>query len=243
MSIMNSFAQVVSKRGFQTTVGYDLSTACDAAASKTEVDSLIFQSHYDCGALLSSELVSFITSELCVPLEEIHEHAAWNCWDNQKVTLIAFRPRRGNSMLRGVVLAPGESCKCYERFVPLSRGNPYRDFFYNVSYEAIAYLSRMGARKIGMTHLSRSGHFHQDIATCNVEALTHFCDEATRPILDLFAFIGCCIQVEHLDGIHRLDAERAESRHQSITVRERHLDGEVTHIDISWPLRATTTFG
>ncbi|MBU6401532.1 MAG: hypothetical protein KGS61_14540 [Verrucomicrobia bacterium] len=137
-----------------------------------------------------------------------------------------------------MILAPSETSKCYIPLALQVGGRPHRDFYYNVTYEAIALASkRWKARKLGICHLSASRRFHTDIATCNAEALAHFCDEATEPLIDSFAFVGCCITKAHLDGILRLNPEGELTRHRPIaTVTEERPDGVVlVHLDWNRP--------
>lgn len=97
------------------------------------------------------------------------------------------------------------NARCYQKFAVPIHGRPYRDFYYNVTYEAIAFVcGKWGAKKLGISHLSASGHYHQDIATCHAEALAHFCDENPDIAPESFIFCGCCIGVEHLKGIQQL---------------------------------------
>jgi hypothetical protein len=114
-------------------------------------------------------------------------------------------------------------------------GLPYRDFYYNVTYEAIAYASQnWGAHRIAISHLSGCGSFHEDIATCNAEALAHYCDAAEGAI-DSFIFLGDCdIDLEHLAGIHRLNAEARTGRHRPISTEVERRDGyDLVHLDWS----------
>jgi hypothetical protein len=174
----------------------------------------------------------FLSADLDVPIKEIKRHADWNRFENPKVTLVAIASRRKGSCLRGVILAASETSECYKRFAIPAYGRPFRDFYYNVTYEAVAYASeKWDARHLAISHLSGSGRFHEDIATCNGEALAHYCD--TRPmVIDSFSFVGCCIAQEHLTGISRLNPEGKASVHRPITTQVEVRDGYcLVHLD------------
>lgn len=145
--------------------------------------------------------------------------ARWNQSQNEKVTLLALASCRPESLLRGVILAPGANCKSYQSYARSYDPRPNRDYYYNISYEAIAYASRKwGARKFSITHLCSGGQFHPDMATCNAEALAHFCEASQGFEPTSFTFCGCCISVDHLMGIRALNSEGNPSGHRPINV-------------------------
>ena len=111
-------------------------------------------------------------------------------------------------------------------------GRPYRDFYYNVTYESIALAcGRWGARRLAISHLSGSGAFHEDIATCNAEALAHYCDATPTSVIESFMFVGCCIEMSHLTGIARLNAEHGTGSHCPISTEIEYRDGhEIVHL-------------
>lgn len=161
----------------------------------------------------------FLASEIGVPEDEIKQLADWNRFENSRVTLAILPSRRKGSRLRGVILAPSQTSKCYQPFAARAFGLPYRDFYYNVTYEAIAYASqKLSAHRIAISHLSGCGSFHEDIATCNAEALAHYCDSSANAI-ESFTFISDCdIALEHLAGIRRLNAEGQTGQHRPISI-------------------------
>ena len=90
---------------------------------------------------------------------------------------------------------------------------------YNVSYEAISFLCKtLGARKIGISHLSGSGRFHKDMATCHTEALSHFCHEFPDFAPESFLFCGCCIEEKHFLGAQTLVRSGIENTHHPIKI-------------------------
>jgi hypothetical protein len=178
-----------------------------------------------------------ISRELGVPEEEIKQLAAWNHFENRRVTAIAISsrwPRDGVPGLRGVILAPAESSECYRQFAEPYFGKPYRDFYYNVTYESLFFAtSRWGSRLPALSHLSASGRFHRDVAACNIEALDHLCDSRPGTVGSL-TFLGCCIDESHVrSGIETVDAEKGTSVHRPITVQAEQ-NGQITLLHLQW---------
>jgi hypothetical protein len=213
-------------------VNYDFTTRYEALARDGHADALIFASEDGFTPLGLGK--RFFCPDLGVPARELSEVAAQNCAQREQITLIAIAPRRQGGLLRGVVLCPGEGSASYARFATPRYGRPYRDFYYNVTYEAIKYAcTRWRARNIAISHLSQSGRFHEDIATCNSEALAHFCDENPANAPESFAFVGCCMTVAHLAGIQRLNAEGSKTRHHAIRVDTESGD-QYDFLHLSW---------
>ena len=177
----------------------------------------------------------FLSSDLDIPEGEIRKLADWNRFENPRVTLVALASRRKTSHLRGVILAPSQRSECYQPFAARTFGRPHRDFYYNVTYEAIAYASRnWGAHRIAISHLSGCGNFHEDIATCNAEALAHYCDLAEGAI-DSFIFLSDGeIDLVHLAGIQYLNIEGETGQHRPSSIETERRKGHVlVHLDWS----------
>lgn len=159
----------------------------------------------------------YLSEGLDVPTEEIKRLADWNRFDNERVTLVAIRSRREDSSLKGLILAPGDTSRCYSAFATPLYGRPHRDFYYNVTHEAVAHAATgWDARKVGITHLSACHRFHSDVATCNAEAASQFGGDGVRGIESL-VFFGCCISGEALQGIQRLTEPVTDGVHRPIT--------------------------
>jgi hypothetical protein len=229
---VNRLAELRSRNGCTTFLGYDLNASFDELVRQGYVDCYIVSSEDGFSPLGAAR--SFFSSELGIAEGKIRELADWNRFSNANISLIGLSNQNPSSTLRGIVLAAGESSQCYKQFNTVDFGQPYRDFYYNVAYESIAYAANvLGARKLAMSHLSSSGRFHEDIATCVAEALAHFCDDAETSKIDSFVFVGCCIQQAHLYGIQRLNAQGNVSRHREIQKVRSTRDGFPV-INIDW---------
>ncbi len=228
---MGLLAEMESQHGVRTTVGFG-EDGLKSLARAGRIDAFIVATEDGFSPLGSTR--SFLSSDLGIPEREISYLADWNRFKNQRVSLIALQSRRSGSHLRGVILAASETSASYERFATPRFGRPYRDFYYNVTYEAIAYASKIwGAQHLALSHLSGSGTFHEDIATCNAEALAHYCD--ANPLADVksFMFVECCIDQNHLSGISRLNAEARTGKHHPILVETEQHEGYVL-VHLAW---------
>ena len=212
---MNQIAELRSKKGTATLVGYDFSSSLEELVQQGHIDCCIVSTEDGFSPLGASR--KFFSSELGIDEDDISRLADWNRFTNSEISLVGLPSQRTTSNLKGVVLAASETSKCYEQFAPAFHGRPYKDFYYNVAYESIAYSTKvLGAERIAMAHLSGSSHFHEDIATCIAEALAHFCDIADNPNISSFLFVGCCIDPNDLSGIQRLNLEGDVTRHRDI---------------------------
>ncbi|MBU6402501.1 MAG: hypothetical protein KGS61_19445, partial [Verrucomicrobia bacterium] len=133
---INWFTTLVSKSGFSTKIGDDFVTAFSDLAQSGEVDAFIVATEDGFSPLGAAR--GFFADDLGRRETDIAELANWNRFQNERVTLVGLDSRRSGSRLRGIILAPSETSKCYERFAVPVHGRPYRDFYYNVTFEAIA---------------------------------------------------------------------------------------------------------
>jgi hypothetical protein len=227
------FAELRSDRGHRTMIGYDFQAFFKELAERGDCDACIVSTEEGFSPLGASR--DFFERDLGISYEhEIKLLANWNRSDNERVTLVTLVSRRAGSLLRGIILAPGSNTRSYEPFARSYDPRPNRDFYYNVSYEAIAFAcAQWGARKLAISHLSSSGHYHEDIATCHAEALAHYCDEHPEAAPESFVFCGCCIRPEHLQGIGRLNAEGKTGKHRPIRVETEARDG-ATLLHLDW---------
>ncbi len=227
------FSVLQSNHGHNTTIGYDFQAHFQELAERGEADAVIVSTEDGFSALGLSR--RFFEGDLGISENEIHSLANWNRFDNEQITLIALASRKSESLLRGIILAPGNNTRSYSPFVRSYDPRPNRDFYYNISYEAIAHVCQQwGARKLAISHLAGSGNYHEDIATGHAEALAHFCDAEPKAAPESFIFCGCCISVDDLNGIRALNAEGEMTAHQSILVATE-TKGQATMLHLDWP--------
>ena len=213
----HKLAELRSSGHTSTQVGYDFSTVFEGLVRRGEADVAIVSTEDGYSPLGISR--QFFETQLGVSAsEEIQPLASWNRSHNERVTLVAIPSQHPTSPLRGIILAPGSNTRSYERFAS-SYGRPHRDFYYNITYEAIAYAClKWQCKKLAISHLCGSGKFHSSMAICHAEALGHFCDEHPSAAPESFVFCGCCIDPSELSDIQILNAESGTTRHRPIKV-------------------------
>ncbi len=230
--MFTKFAELKSSSGMSTNLGYDFRVFFEGLAKRGEADVAIASTEDGFSPLGASR--HFFEDDLHVSYEkEIRPLANWNLTENNRVTLVAIQTRNSQGILRGLVLAPGNNTVSYNPFGN-AYGQPHRSYYYNVAYEAVAFVCRnWGAKKIGISHLSGSGAFHEDMATCQAEALAHFCDLDPLSAPESFVYCGCCITLDHLKGIRRLNAEAGQTHHIEIQVETEIVPG-ATLLHLNW---------
>jgi hypothetical protein len=171
----------------------------------------------------------------------ISSFADWARFTDPDVTLICIPSLNLESSIKGLILLPYEGSRCYEQFAQPKYGKPYRDFFYNVTWEGMYFAyTVLGARKFAISHLSctkylREG-FRMDVTRSQIDALVHFCDE--------FRGISEIIFWDDFEGnypIHALTYMRPEEflgQHREIQRLYEHRMG-VTFISLFWPVPST----
>ncbi|MCX7140804.1 MAG: hypothetical protein NT123_06845, partial [Proteobacteria bacterium] len=117
-------------------------------------------------------------------------------------------------------------------------------FMYNVTYEAIAHAyTKWGARRIGITHFSRSkygGKYRNDVTTCQVEAIGHFCTEHSG--------VECLTFVDDSEGNCPLEIVKGFNSlpdpgfHRTISTKVIELWG-IDFIDLDWAHASELTAG
>ena len=165
-----------------------------------QVDALLSTAE---GGIVGPMPTSLLSDELGIPEGELYKWAN-RISEDRELTLVALRSRVASSRLKGVLLLPFERAESYQILVkPEHRGTPYRDFFYNVTYEAIAYASQhWGASRLALNHLYVCHQpFHVDIALCQCEALIHMVDESPSAVVRSMCFLGCAhVQAKTFEG-------------------------------------------
>lgn len=225
ISVLNSINSA------QTVIGYAPGMLFEDLAKKGEADIAIVSTEEGFSPLGGSRY--FLESDLGISYDKvIRPIADWNRFENERVTLIVFPSQNPESLLKGVILAPGENCKSYSAFCSPYSKKPHRDYYYNVCYESIHFACRvLHAKKIAISHLSSSNKFHEDMTTCQVEALTHFCNANKCYEPESFTYCFCCIDQKHLQGIRKIESFIHE-KHRSIkTEIETIVMATLIHID------------
>lgn len=118
-----------------------------------------------------------IKNSLGIAEDEIRKLCYENLYANGKATLMLLHSRNPNSKLRAVVLVPTQHCLAYEELATAFYGNPYRDFYYNIIYEALRLLGDIECKEIAIAGLSGfCGYNSTDpiIGKCVVEAVAHY---------------------------------------------------------------------
>lgn len=164
--------------------------------------------------------------------------ADWARYTDPDVTLIGIPSQNLESPIKGLILLPYEGSRCYKQFAQPKYGKPYRDFFYNVTWEGMYFAyTVLGARKFAISHLSctkylREG-FRMDITRSQIDALLHFCDE--------FRGISEIIFWDDFAGNYPIEAltwmkpEEFLSKHRQIQrIYERRMG--VEFISLFWPV-------
>ncbi len=165
--------------------------------------------------------VKFLSQELGISTREIIQ------WANEissraDVTMVALRSRKQGGKLRGAILVPFGTADCCKTLVaPENRGLPWRDLYYNITFESIVYACRnWQATKLVTNHLSGCGQeCHPLIAACQCEALAHFAQDATFTGLERFGFLGCgCGTIKCNSFSDLSQAVGSTGRHRTIDV-------------------------
>jgi hypothetical protein len=223
-------AMLQSRDGFRTAINFD-GGALPPLVRNGSVDAYIVSVEDGFSPLGHNR--RFLASALGRAESQIRSLAYWNRFENDSVSLVGLPAETANALLRGVILCPSETSVCYASLAQPFFGKPYRDFYYRVTHAAISHaVEVMGARRLAISHLSGSGNFHADIATCNAEALAHYCD-ANPGRIDSFTFLGCCIEAEHLAGIRRLNAEGGLTRFLPFAKSVEQCDGHtLIHLEV-----------
>ncbi len=163
--------------------------------------------------------------------------ADWNRFKNTDVTLIAIPSETQHSHLKGLILAPYGGSECYRQYAGWDYGTPrpYRDFIYNVTYEAIAHAYKtFGARRIALTHCSRNKYmtgYHRDLTTCQVEAIVHFCN--LHRDMHSFTFLDEHPGNQPLQIVQEFNAMTDVGIHRGINTR-RVIFAGISFVNLDW---------
>ena len=216
-----------------TCIGFDFTSSLKELATSGLTDVAILSPEDGFSPLGASK--NFIESDLGISYDnEIRKISEQDCWHGEKINLLAIPSKKPDSLLKGIILAPGSNCDCYRPFVRSSYSKPARDFYYNVSYEAFLFAClEWGAKNLAISHLCGSNKFHKDIANCHIEALSHFCYEHPQESPNSFIFWGCCINKQDLSEIRSIREVANNTPHRLIDVTSKIRDGN-TIISLDW---------
>ena len=169
-------------------------------------------------AMAQRNLVKYVLDGFPEDLERnISSLADW-CRSNSDVTFVAIPSNNSKGQLKGLILAPYDSCNCYKKFSVREFIKPYRDFMYNVSYETINYAHKhWGVKDIAITHLSRckiSGEYDSDTTTCQLEAALHYTNENSG--LNSLTFLDEHIGNTPISLLDRLIRTEPKTKHRPI---------------------------
>jgi len=224
--------------GAKTQIRFDFDAMFETLVERRDVDLAIVSTEDGFSPLGASG--SFFEQDLGLSYsEDISRIARWNLEKNKNVTLVSLQTKNPNGFLKGLILAPGENCVSYKPYASFSTnhihsGKPHRDYYYSITYHAIAdACMKLGARRLAISHLSGSGRFHQDMATCHAEALLHFCRRFPEIAPESFTFFGCCISPDKLMGAKALIESDPNSYHRQIEVHET-FKGSARLLSLDW---------
>jgi hypothetical protein len=159
----------------------------------------------------------------------------WARYTDPDVTLIAIRSNRAFSKLKGLILVPYADSLCYKQFAEGEFARPYRDFFYNVTYEALFYASHIWqAKRPAIAHLSREKYrdiYQQDITTCQVEASLHICNEFKG--IEEITFWDCTEGNDVSYSVEYLEKEEQILRHKKIKVSIQKKE-KIDFVELDW---------
>lgn len=210
------FGAIRTRGGFTIRVGHALQCEFSSLAQSESVDAFIVSTEDGFSPLGAAR--RFFSADLGISEKEISERADWNRFTNERVTLIGLATRRPTSLLKGLILAPGGTSKCFEDLKANPHDRNSQEFYYHVTLAAIAHANNVwGARRLALSHLSASGSFDESIASASVQALADFCVRGYSPKIESLIFAGCCIQPQHLNGIIVSDRKRGFSSAASET--------------------------
>ena len=155
--------------------------------------------------------------------------------------MVAIPSEREGSHIKGLILSPYDGSICYKRFSTPHYWRTYRDFMYNVTYEAISHAyMKWGAKRIGITHFSRSkykGEYRYDVTRCQIEAIGHFCNEHIG--MESFTFVDDHKGNEPLVLVKEFNEQPETGMHRAISTKSIEFWG-LDFIDLEWAMSKTS---
>jgi hypothetical protein len=240
-SSLSLLTALPTSSGGERRILYKPKSTPDRLLDSGSMDALITSAEGGLGPLP----VGFMCRELGIPKGEIIR------WANQissrpEVTMVALASRKPGGKLRGAILVPfGTTQCCKPPVAPQNRGLPWRDFYYNITFESVSYAVRCWqASKLVTNHLSGCGQeFHPKIPGCQCEALAHFSQDSAHGRVESFEFLGCGCGVIKQDCFNDLyKAIVPNGKHRRIEVPKEPLkDNRGDVIRLRWRLDPQTS--
>jgi hypothetical protein len=230
---MTPIADLVSKHGRTTRIEVARHEGLRGLAEHRPAQAFICSTEEGFAPIHSEK--GFLLDALGVPWQDIRTLANWNRFENENVSLVIVPSRNPNSSLRGLILAAAERCRSYERFAEPEIGLICREFFYNVTYEAISIAyRRWGATRLAISHLTGCVRKPRDTEAlaCNFEAIAHYCDDHAEANIEYLSYVGCCIAPKNFEGVSELVGHFGKAHHP-INVTSRLHDGYEV-LDLHW---------
>lgn len=135
----------------QAAIRFTFARELPHVARSGEVDALLVSTKSGLAPLGAAR--RFFCADLGIPVRELSEIARWAHYANTGVSLVALASRNPLGALKGVVVAPAESAKCYRQFA--GQGGPGHDFRCRVWRGAIAYAgTAWGTRCLAIDNFS-----------------------------------------------------------------------------------------
>ena len=174
--------------------------------------------------------------------KNISSIADW-CRSNKEVTLAAMESNLKNSQLKGILICPYDDAQCYKKFSALEYPIPYRDFMYNVTYEAISHAyKKWNVKNIGITHFSRSKmsrDFNSDTTICQLESAIHFSNEHKG--IESFIFLDEVPGNQPIKMLAYLQNRKSIGRHRLIKTNVlEHIGVDFINLEIPPPQNKST---
>lgn len=172
----------------------------------------------------------WLVAELGYEYREILDIINWATNDCEEPTLIRVASKNSQGTVGGIVFAPGENALCYKKFVRSHHSKPYRNFFYNVTFEAYSVLGDLipepedsvsigSFAAIGVSELSGGTNGHPDIVKAQVEAFYHYCEHRPDVAIDRLRLFGC-ISGKAFESIAELLPTLKGTTHRRIQVEK-----------------------
>jgi len=120
---------------FAARIRFTFARELSRVARSGEIDALLLSTKNGLAPLGPAR--RFFAGDLGIAARELSELARWCHYENASVALVAVASRNPEGFLKGMVVAPAETARCYRQLA--GHGGPGHDFRYRVWREAIAY--------------------------------------------------------------------------------------------------------